>query len=215
MEELLPNMYIKTRLNERAFISRINNVLNSCEEIISKEYTENHLVDGEDSLVITPKNQNGNKDLSLLLFNYLNVNEKVFVELVADNWVEYPATYETYTNEAKRIIVPIIKRYNKEYNSRIRLCIQSRESLKVKLPKLANDYFIGFINGISKRNKLHPLEWKRFYYFVWHCHRRNVKLTDYDLNRLLIENDFNYNLATTISERYRIIREFLQLFKNR
>lgn len=214
MEELLPDILIKTKLNERTFISRINMILSNYEEIISKEYTKNQFIDGEDSLVITPRNQNGNKNLGVLLFNYKNMHEKVFVELVADTWVEEPATYEVYSNEAKRIMLPILKQYNKEYRSRIRLCIQSKNSLKVRLPKLAYDFFFGFASGVLKKNKLHPTEWKRFYYFIWHCHRRNVKLTDYDLNRLLIENGFDYNNASTLSERYKIIRDFLQLFKN-
>ena len=209
-----PYITINTKLDERDFIYRLNCITEKNSEVASKIYTINNIQDGEDSLEIIPKNTNGNKNLDLLVYNLNDCKEKVFIDLTAESWKIEPATYDLYSNEAKRILLPILKSYNKKYKVQLRLCIQSKNNLRVKLPKLANDFFLRFTKKIYSK-KLHPTDLKRFYFFVLHCHSRNVKLKYNDLYRLLIENSIDEKLSSILSERYRIIREFLQIVKNR
>lgn len=210
---MLPDITINTKLDAREFIYRLNLIVEHEREVASKNYTIDHIQKGEDSLIIMPKDENGNEKLGLLVFNSSNHKKKVFVELKARTWKIEPATYDLYSNEAKRILLPLLKDYNKKYKTQIRLSIQSNGSPKIKLPKLANDLFLSFTQKVYS-NKLHPTDWKRFYFFVSHCNSRNVKLEYYDLHRLLLENGFDEKLAKLLSERYNIIRDFLRIIKS-
>lgn len=213
MEELLPDITINSKINARIFLKRLSHTVKENLEISEKIYEKDYIEIGEDSLVIRPLKCNGNKNLSVLLFNIHNLDIKVFVELAADKWEIEPATYDLYANEAKRILSPILRKYNKEYQSRIRLSIQTKENLKIKLPKVAEELFYKFYSCIHKKS-LHPVHWRRFHRFVWHCQVRGVKLNSEGLDRLLIDKNFDSGTARTLAENYRIIGHFLDTIRH-
>jgi len=213
MEELLPDITINSKIDARIFLKRLYDTTKESLEISEKIYEKDNIESGEDSLVIKPLKLNGNKNLAVILFNINNNASKVFVELVADKWKIEPATYDLYSIEAKRILLPILRKYNKEYQSRIRLRIQTKENLKIKLPKVAEELFFEFYGSIYKKS-LHPVHWRRFHRFVWHCHVRGVKLNSEEFYRLLIEKNIDRGTARTLVENYRIIESFLDTIRH-
>jgi len=212
MEELIPNITINSKYNAKEFISQLHTAVKFNKSLFNVTYEKNQFKDGRDFLILFPKVKNGNKNLHVLGYNFMDLHQKVHVELLAEEWKVEPITYDLYSSEAKRVILPLLKDYNRKHNTRLRLCIQSKENLKIKLPEIAGQFFKGFITSLYYK-KLHPNNWNRFYWFIWHCHARRVKLQHYELQRLLVENKVDYETASELSEIYRIIREYLQTIK--
>lgn len=212
MIELFPYITINTKCSAKECIKRLNNIIIHNLDIIIESYLVGAIVKGEDALVFVPRDTNENKNIKFLLFNLNKEVQKVFIDITADGWKIKPLTYNFYVNEAKRVLLPVLRKYNEKYKTRIRLGIKANKSLNIMLPKLANNFFIGFKSGVYKRG-LHPNDWKRFYRFVWHCYSRRVKLSDSDFNKLLHQNNFDPELIDIFTERFRIIMEFLRFLK--
>ena len=210
----MPSISINLKIDNSIVIQRLCDLLTNRASSILATVVESYYESRDNSIVITPCNSNGIKGLQVMIITYQNLKEKVFVELISELWEETEPAYDFYVSEAKRIMFPLLREYNKKYKSRIKLSIQSKSKLKIRLPKLAFEFFMAFAEGPLAKRK-HPANTRMFYFFVWHCHARNVKLISDDLKSLLIEYGFDSKAAFDYSERYRIIRGFLQTVKQR
>jgi len=213
MEDLLPDISVKTDCEVRTFIRRLKIIASKYCLHCSYKYKRNYLEPDSDYLEIIPIQQNGHKEIIAQIFNELDKNNFIRVEIRALSWKNEPVTYDIYTNEAKRIILPIISIYNKKYNSRRRLYIQTKDSLKIKLPPIANRLFNTFVRAANK-NVLHPLDWKRFYIFIRHSYSNKVKLNSDEIKKLLIENGFEESKADYLSRIYYHGKELLSVYSN-
>lgn len=80
---------------------------------------------------------------------------------------------------------------------------------KKKLPERTKYFFDQFVNAANKQI-LHPLDWKRFYIFIQACHEGNTKLLWGELERLLIDNGFPEENASSLSNIYYHGRNLLE-----
>jgi hypothetical protein len=46
---------------------------------------------------------------------------------------------------------------------------------------------------------LHPLDWKRFYFFIYSCSSRNIKTTPEDVKELLITPGFSEEVSDNLA----------------
>ena len=199
MEELLPDINIKTDCDSKIFIKRMHNIVRRKTLLYKSVYEKDSIIPDTDYLEIMPVEQNGNQDIISQIFSIPEKKNIVQVEIKAPTWKEEPVTYDLYVDEAQRILNPLINDYNKKYKVRRKLSIQSKNSLEKKLPRLANELFMTFVRAANK-NMLHPLDWKRFYIFIRHCYSKKVSLYPDELLRLLITNGFEKRKAEYLSD---------------
>ncbi len=78
-----------------------------------------------------------------------------------------------------------------------------------KLPKRTKYFFDQLINAANKQ-MLHPLDWKRFYVFIQAAHEGRTKLSQGELEDLLITNGFQPDTAEYLSDVYHHGRGLLE-----
>lgn len=123
----------------------------------------------------------------------------VDVEIRAIKWTPDPPIYEIYVDEARKILNPILKAYNKEYKSKLRLFIQSKNAIEksFRLPFTIEKIFKTF-TGFANKSCLHPLDWERFYKFIRACHYHRWKKPDV-LEQLLRNEGFTEEYARELT----------------
>jgi len=132
---------------------------------------------------------------------------RIRFQMKADFWNSVSPTYDSYI-KAANLIKPFLSLYNKQFNARVRLNIQTREDLIPKLSPVAAKYFSFFISHVNK-SALHPTDWELFYDFICVSHWLRSKLTEDDIAYLLIREGFDANYAVKIADVYRHGRALL------
>ncbi len=90
----------------------------------------------------------------------------VIVEVRAVDWYpESPPDRDTYVDEAKRILTPLLLEYNHKNGTRKRLLLSP---LTPKLPIKVDHAFKMFTENANKELP-HPTDWDRFYKFTIQC----------------------------------------------
>jgi hypothetical protein len=136
----------------------------------------------------------------------------VTVEIRADRWNPEPPTYEIYVAAAKETIAALLAAYNILFNSKYRLLIQTEEDLKPKLPPRAKVRFNEFV-VMANKQILHPFDWERFYYFIYACSSKNMKITQEDVKELLVQRDFSDEVAEELANIFGHGVSLLRLFR--
>ena len=78
-----------------------------------------------------------------------------------------------------------------------------------KLPKRTKYFFDQFVNEANKQ-MLHPLDWKRFYVFIQATHEGRTKLSQGELEDLLLANGFQPDMSECLSNIYQHGRGLLE-----
>lgn len=190
VKDLLPAIKIRTKTDPKILLESLYKISQVLSNLYLSEYKKDYILKNSNFLVLRPKKQNGHLGIIAQIFSLPEINNSLQVEIRAQRWSKVPATYKLYVEEAKRILNPLISKYNAAYNSRKRLSIQSALTIQKSLPPLANKLFMTFVDDANK-SLLNSMDWKRFYKFIRHCHASNVKLYPDELKRLLIENGFS------------------------
>lgn len=189
MSDRLPSMHIVTDGNAQEFLERIQSLILETNNF-QIEFHKDFLGTGFDILDLTPQFTTSH----LGLFGQLIIEPQkegvIVVEMKAERWNPEPPTYKTYVDSAKEIIAPLLKSYNSVFKTQHKLSIQSVKNLKPKLPPRASLRFYEFITMANKQ-MLHPLDWKRFYYFIYACSPKNVKTSQDDVMELLLLSGFS------------------------
>ncbi len=69
------------------------------------------------------------------------------------------------------------------------------------LPKRTRDFFDRFVNEANKQ-VLHPCDWERFYVFIQAAYEGHTKLSQGELENLLIASGFQPGMAERLSYVY-------------
>ena len=189
MKDRLPGIQIKVNVNPHKFLEQMQQIALETKKF-HVEFHKDFLGQGLDILSVSP--QSSNPHVSLL-GQFIITPDKpsvVRVEMRAERWRPVSPTYEMYVKSAKEIIKPLIQSYNSSFEKKYHLSIESEESLKPKLPPRANQRFNEFVTLANKR-MLHPLDWKRFYFFIYACSSRSVKTTQEDVKEILLSSGFS------------------------
>ena len=78
-----------------------------------------------------------------------------------------------------------------------------------KLPKRTQYFFNTFVEAANK-NVLHPLDWKRFYRFIYVAHAGRTKLSQAELEALLVSRGFSPKQSERLADIYHHGRKILK-----
>jgi len=211
MEDRLPDINIKVDTSPEEFINRIMQIASNKKELLVN-LTRDHL--GSEDMIflnielISEMVHNG---LLGQIISDAKLQHIVNIEVRSRKWNPDPPTYEVYVKAAKTIFENLLKEYNKEYESKYRINIQTKNALEPKLPPKAHQVFRIF-EVLANKDCLHPLDWQRFYNFIHHCFSHKVKISEDDVYRLLVSAGFTEQKADHISD---IFHHGIRILKRR
>jgi hypothetical protein len=197
MSDRLPSIQIKVATSPSEFLERLQRIA-SGNNSFHVEFHRDFLRQGYDILELKPLIPASHTGL---VGQFIGNPEKkgVAVEIRADRWNPEPPTYEVYVDAAKEIVGPLLAAYNILSPIKCRLVIQPAENLKPKLPPRASERFNEFV-VIANKQILHPLDWQRFYHFIYACSAKTIKTTQEDVKELLIQSDFSDEVAENLAD---------------
>jgi hypothetical protein len=123
---------------------------------------------------------------------------RVLVEMRAHWRDPDPPTRASYCTAASELMLPLLKIYNRTYDTRYRFRVQNTVLKAAKLStrtKILFERFAVLANTVS----LHPLDWDRFYALV---REGRQELPGYELRAMLIARGFSNEKAEHLSEVY-------------
>ncbi len=212
MRERLPNITIKPDIPPKEFIERLYHLVTR-QQVWQIHNFKNIPQDRDNPSILAltytssePKILNGLM-AHFALFVHRD-KDRVFVDLVTQNWGVEDPTYESYV-DAVYTLKPLLSLYNKLHKARVRFNIESREQLAPKLHLKAKEFFDHFVS-MANKSALHPSDWGPFYDFVIVCHRVRSKLIEDDIRYLLVKEGFNEEHALKIAGVYGHGREILK-----
>jgi hypothetical protein len=203
MLEKLPKLTVKPDISPRDFIRKISELvpeqdiwkIGSCETQKTGEIYLLLELAGRTSRMDVPS------DVMAHFGHYSKVdNERVWIQMMARDWPGGNPSYDSYVSAAN-LIKPLLSLYNRRYKAKVRLSIQSRQSLIPKLSPMPAMYFSHFVRQANK-GALHPLDWQLFYSFIAVSHRLRSKLTASDIKYLLVREGFDEDYAREIASVY-------------
>lgn len=199
---MLPDISVRVDIPPHEFLKRLEPIARRLEDADVRKGCDTVGFEGWGSLIIDPRSPSPHKKLSCMVYAKPDSDDRVFIDLIADRWTPDLPTYDTYVDAARSVFKPLVKVYNKEYQSRLRLSIQPNTVKKFMLPQKTAQRLQSFI-VLANTSALHPLDWNRFYEFIAFCHAHHVKLSKDRLHRLLFEGGFDEEKAEHLSDIYR------------
>lgn len=144
--------------------------------------------------------------LGIQFIAFKDQKKRVSVEVRASQWSpEDPPTYNVYCDAARQLANPILKKYNAINSTRCRLRIPTKQSMTPRLSPASEINFNRFV-ALANKSTLHPLDWRRFYQFVWNS--RGRPLSEDDMQALLESKGFTHQYAADIASIYLHLGEF-------
>ena len=214
MRELLPGITIKPATQPRDFVRRIQALLENSAEF-SCEFHENFAGYKEhDILDVTPTWETSHKGLfGQVIYNPEYDGDRVRIEIRAHRWEPHPPGYNDYVEAARQIFRPILSQYNRIYDARLRLNIQSAHSLEPEMSSLIERYYLRWVNGPDLLG--HPLDCNRFCQFVKSCLRYSRRKRDLSGSWLgyFLDRDFRQRIVDD-QAREEVISEAAILFEH-
>ncbi len=208
LKDRLPSPSIKIDTTPRDFIDQLEILARQTGRFkVTKEYE--HGSEKRDFLVLKPKVPTKHRGLIGQVITNPDDYSRVKISMNAYEWDPDPVTYEVYVQETVNFFKPLLKKYNRYYNSKRRIHIQPKESLEPRLApkaKKAFDFFISKVNPYS----IHDSDWRCFYEFIRICHEGRAKAYEDDIIRLLYKNGFSEEEARYFADIYYHIRRYLQ-----
>lgn len=198
MAELLPSIDISVSIEPREFLERM---------AVIGEQTRQFTVERHYDAI-----KNGKLDI--VNFRYLgssphtevggqligrdDIPDRVLVEMRAHWWDPDPPTHASYCAAASELMLPLLKIYNRTYDTRYRFRIRNADLKGTKLTSRTKILFERFA-VLANTASLHPLDWGRFYAFV---REGRQELPGYELRVMLIARGFSGEKAEHLSEVY-------------
>ncbi|MDA8241555.1 MAG: hypothetical protein M0Z67_14460 [Nitrospiraceae bacterium] len=207
---MLPKISIKVDVSTEIFLDRLEQIAKNLGNAEVKRTRDIAGFEGWQGLNLDSRLPSSHENLCGIVFSQPESADMAFIELSAVKWHPDPPPYDTYVEAARILFDPLIKGYNKKYNSRYRLSVQAKTVKKFALPPETAKRLQSFIACANKR-ALHPNDWNRFYQFIAFCHAHHVKLTGSHLSRLLFEGGFSKEKAEYLADIYCHGKEILAL----
>ncbi|MCK4824782.1 hypothetical protein KA005_54015, partial [bacterium] len=165
MSDVLPNISVKVDAPPLEFVNRLEPIAEQSGAFDIDKVLDMPGFGGFGSLNLMPKNTNQHEELVGQIIIYPDEKSRVFIEMRAKRWNPDPPTYKTYIEAARLVFEPLIRAYNKVYNSRRRLNIQAKIVKEPTLPPEIKKRFKTFVICANK-SALHTNDWECFYRFI-------------------------------------------------
>lgn len=211
MRDLLPPITVKPNINPHDFIRRVYNLLENSKEFRIKLHENFMEEEGLLILNIIHIFESEHQDLSGHIINNRKSDcGNVKIEIRAKRWNPPHPKYDTYVATAKQIFIPILKKYNKTYVTRLMMNIKSARYREPSLSPNVKPLFESFVKSANK-DYLNSFDWERFYRFILVAHSSRIKLKGEGLLRLLVKSDFEEDYAREIADVYQHGRALLSI----
>ena len=154
------------------------------------------------------KGSTPHRGLGAQLISRSDLKRKVAVEVRAQTWEPDDPTYDVYVAAARQLVSPLLRQYNKEERTRLRMRVPSQKQLVPRLTPHSERLFKRFA-VLANTSSLHYLDWRRFYEFVHGSRTR--PLDEVAMARLLMDNGFAQEYAEHVASIYEHLVEFKSL----
>lgn len=210
MHASLPSIRIKVSSPLRNFLKKMTDIAERSGAFAVEQHFDAFGEKGYDVVNLRFKKTSCHKGLGGQLIVQPDAKATVFVEISAERWSPAdPPSYETYCTEAKALIRPLLRTYNREAHTRHRMVLEAKKDIEPKLPPQSAVLFRRF-TALANKSGLHPLDWKRLYEFVRKSRIRK-RVYDEDIAQLLIKDGFPEPYAHRIAEVCGHLWEFKRL----
>ncbi len=148
--------------------------------------------------------------LSSIIYSEPESQSTAFIEMAATKWHLEPPPREIYLEAVRTLYAPLIKTYNRKYQTRYRMKIKGMAVKERALPPETLKRLTSFVMCANKRS-LHPNDWQRFYRFVAFCHEHRIRLSEARLRLILSREGFCKEKAGYLADIYFHCREILTI----
>lgn len=210
MSDYLPPIRINVRDPRRQFLERAAELAQATGTLLVEKHYDSLGQDAFDVVNLRVREPTNHVGVGGQLIAYPDGKSSISVEIRAERWRPVdPPTYEIYCAEARALIVPLLRAYNRKFNTCYRLSIPKKKKLGPVLPPKCAKLFNRFA-ALANKPSLHPLDWRRFYEFVRDCRSRKTLSKD-QFALLLTESGFPDDYAQHIASVYAHLREFKRI----
>lgn len=133
--------------------------------------------------------------------------DRIQVEMRAQRWSPDPPTRAVYEQSARDLVRPLLKSYNRSFQTRHRLRIGAREGSSFRISERTQTLLRRFTTLANTRS-LHPFDWRRFYLLV---QEGRQEIPDHILRAKLEQAGFAPAKAQELARLYAHLWEFKQL----
>jgi hypothetical protein len=211
MDDILPNVWVKSDTDPAIFLDRIQLIADESGQYRAERTTHaGNLIEGYKRVDLYPAIATEHQRLILQFVSDADSGANIRIEVRAHRWSPDPPTYETYVQAAEQLARPLLQEYNRRFQSRRRLSIQSESAVEPRLAPSVRPLFDSFVQ-CANTQMLHPNDWDRFYRFVKACHKHHVSLNATDLARLFTREGFDEDYACRIASVYDHGRRLLRV----
>ena len=211
MHDYLPPIHISVIGQLRHFLNKIGDIAGKSGAFIVEQHYDALGEKGFDVVNLRLTKSPLHKGLGGQLIVQPDSKGTIAVEIRAERWrPDDPPSYETYVEEARKLISPLLSAYNREMHTRHRMIVIEKEKLEPNLSPHSAKLFKRFAT-LANKSSLHPLDWRRFYEFVRNI-RTRTQLAEEDMARLLIKEGFSEKYAGRIAEIYGHLWAFKRIY---
>ena len=210
MNDLLPSASISVRNSPQDFMNQMADIAEQSKNFKVERRFDYELMLNLDIVDFFPQFHVPHQEFLGQLIYIPKYKQKVAVEVRANRWAADQLTYDVYVSALHTIFNSLLRQYNKTFQQRYRLSVKSKEDLEPTLPPNANSAFTAFAR-LANRGSLHPLDWDRFYRFVYVCHATHVNPSQDNLVRLLVKERFDEEYAERIASIFGHLIDFARL----
>lgn len=198
MAELLPSIDIAVSIEPREFLERMA-VIGEQTGQYSVERHYDAIKGGKlDIINFRFLGSSPHTEVGGQLIGRDDIRRRVLVEMRAHWWDPDPPTRASYSRAASELMLPLLKIYNRTYDTHYRFRIQNTVLKAAKLSTRTEILFDRFV-VLANTASLHPLDWDRFYALV---REGRQELPGYELRAMLIARGFSNERAEHLSEVY-------------
>jgi hypothetical protein len=205
----LPQMSIQlnSSISPRSFLLSIGDLARVDQSLASVKIEIDFLLQDHDVVAFEPNDSGPHVDLAVLLSASPDFVGRIQVQVNASEWKDDWPTRHEYLRQARRVVTPLLKRFNELSQTAFKLTT----SRKRKKKKLSEEALVRFRRFALWKHVSHPLDWERFYRFIRYCHAHQIKLHSSQFESLLIEAGFVDTEARVLANVYEHCRAVLRV----
>lgn len=207
MADLLPAIDIKISVEPSLFLERMI-ALSEQSERFTIEYVDDR-AGGTRFEVVNFRllQDNQHKGHGFQLIAREEKPGRIQVEMRAQRWSPDPPTRAVYEQSARDLVQPLLKSYNRSFQTRHRLRIGAREEKPFRVSERTRTLLDRF-TILANTHSLHPFDWQRFYLLV---REGRQEIPDHILRAKLQETGFTPDKAQELARLYVHLWQFKRL----
>ncbi len=212
--ECLPGIRMRITIEPMEFLRRVEKIARSNQAL---EVKSNYEGDGELSCNVVSfaeRAESEHQGLFAMFVFWKRHERDLQLQVAAHRWNPDPPTYDAYVAASKRLFDPIIRAYNIKFGVRHRMRIETREDLLPKMTPKQQEAF-NYFARTSNLESLHPLDWEKFYRFVYVSYRTGRHLSTDEIRWFCLGAGFSPTQSESLASAFHHCHNFHKSIKKR